>query len=450
MMKKSMKLSLPKYVPAPLGRVPCAAAALLLAVSAGCVSNADRRPGDGAPAAQVSAKPEADGARRVRVSAEGEKAAEPSVAVAPGGGVYVSWVAHGAGREADVWLARFDGEGRQDGAPVRVNPTAGGATAWRGDPPQVALAPGGEVYVAWTARVGVGHGTTLFLSASRDGGKSFEPPVKVNDDATDCVHGMHSLAAGGDGRVYLAWLDERNIAPPQESKHGEQAGAPKGSGGMHGEQNREVFFAASTDGGRTFPKNRRVAAEACPCCKTALAAAPDGRVYLGWRQVLPGDMRHIAVASTENGGESFGEPVVVSDDRWELRGCPVSGPALAAGSGGSLRVLWYTAGAAGQPGLYSAESVDGGRSFAPRRAVREGNLRGTPALLVDGRGGFVVLFEGADEAGANSLWRAGLGEGKAAPVAAGESASAAAQAGRVYVAYVAQGGVWLTSPGGAD
>ena len=452
-----MKRSLPKSVSAPLGWVPSAAAALLLAVSAGCVSDAGRQSTKTDAPSPLAVQSEADGARRVRVSAEGEKAAEPSVAVAPEGEVYVSWVAHGAGREADVWLARFDGGGRQDGAPVRVNPSAGGATAWRGDPPDVAVAPDGAVYVAWTARAGGGgHGTTLFLSASRDGGRSFAPPVRVNDDAKDCVHGMHSLNAGRDGRVYLAWLDERNAAPPQdESKHGapksgERAGAPKASGGMHGEQNRKVFFAASTDGGRTFSPNRRVASEACPCCKTALAASADGRVYIGWRQVLPGDMRHIAVASTENGGESFGAPVVVSDDRWELSGCPVSGPALAAGGGGSLRVLWYTAGEAGRPGLYSSESGDGGRSFAPRRAVREGNLRGTPSLLGDGRGGLVAVFEGTDVAGANGLWRAGLGEGTATsptvPFEAGDSASAAAQAGRVYVAYVAQGGVWLTGP----
>jgi len=438
-------------------RVMCAASVLLLAV-AGCELTTLPPP---SPAEPVRA--EAADVRPVRVSAQGQKAAEPSVAAADGGAVYVAWVTHGAGKEADVWLARFDGEGKREGEPARVNPSAGVATAWRGDPPDVAVAPDGAVYVAWTARAAeTGHATTLNLSVSRDGGRSFGPPVKVNDDAGACVHGMHSLAVGRDGRVYLAWLDERNVQPHEASKHGDGAikhgdssGAKKTSGGMHGEQNREVFFAASADGGRTFSRNRRVATEACPCCKTALAVSADGRVYVGWRQVLPGDFRHIAVASTPDGGETFGAASIVSDDRWELRGCPVSGPALAAGEGGGLRVVWFTAGEAGRAGLYSSESSDGGRTFAPRQLLTEGNWRGTPVLLGDERGAAFAIFEGARESGPNGLWRAWLGvavgdAGGASPIAGGESASAAARAGRLNVAYVAQGGVWLVSPDGGE
>jgi hypothetical protein len=387
--------------------------------------------------------------RRVRVSAEGVKAAEPSVAAAPDGAAYVAWVGHGAGKEADVWLTRFDGGGVQAGEAVRVNPSAGAATAWRGDPPDVAVAADGTVYVAWTARAaGADHATTLYLSASRDGGRSFGAPVKVNDDARACVHGMHSLAVGGGGRVYLAWFDERDIEPVQ-------ADPSKAPSHMHTESNRAVYFAASSDGGRTFSRNRRVATEACPCCKTALAVSGEGRVYVGWRQVLPGDFRHIAVAASSDGGETFDAPTVVSDDRWELRGCPVSGPALAAGEGGAVRVLWYTAGEAGRPGLYSAESADGGCSFAPRRTVQAGDLRGTPLLLADERGRPFAVFEGAGESVSNGLWRVRLGgaagdAGGASRVAKGESGAAALRGDRLNVAYVAQGGVWLAQADGVD
>jgi hypothetical protein len=386
----------------------------------------------------------------VRVTPEGVNAAEPSVAAAADGSVYVAWVAHGSGKEADVFVARFDAAGKRAGEPVRVNPRAGEATAWRGDPPGVAVAADGSVYVVWTARAGTTpHATTLFLSTSRDRGKSFAAPVKVNDDARECVHGMHSLAVGRDGRVLVAWLDERNAGAHASMQHDGGASKPGAqtdsmkAGSGHGEQNRELYFAASTDGGRSFSKNRLVASEACPCCKTALAASADGRVYVGWRQVLPGDFRHIAVAASSDGGASFAAPTVVSDDRWELQGCPVSGPALAAGERGSLRVLWFTAGEAGRPGLYDAESSDGGRTFAPRRVVREGNLRGTPVLLRDGKGELLTVFEGANESGAGAIWRAKSDGADASPVTAGASAAAAARAGRIYVAYVSTGGVWL-------
>ena len=116
---------------------------------------------------------------------------------------------------------------------------------------------------------------------------------------------------------------------------------------------------------------------------------------MSWRQVLAGDYRHIAVAATADGGQTFSEPVVVSDDRWMIAGCPVSGAALLAAPDGALRVIWYTAGEAGAPGLYWSESRDGGRTFTPRRAFAESGGRGTPALLPDGGDGFAVVWEGA-------------------------------------------------------
>ena len=425
------------------------AAALLLALSVGCVSEGNREAGAASASKAVAvtkaAPPEAEtaaGVRRVQVSAEG---AEPTVAAAADGSVYVAWVAHHPNKEADVLLSRFDREGAAVGAAVRVNRAEGEATAWRGDPPGVTVAPDGTVYVLWTARAsGAAHATTLYLSASRDGGRSFDAAVKVNDDARACTHGMHSLSVGGDGRVYVAWLDERDGVPQDAAQHGAQTEAKKESGGVHGEPNRGVFIASSSDGGRTFTPNQKVGTEACPCCKTALTVSGDGLVYVGWRQVMPGEFRHIAVAASNDGGKTFAAPSVVSDDRWELRACPVSGPALAAGDGGVLRVLWYTAGEAGPAGLYSAESSDGGRTFKPRRAVAEGSLSGTPLLLSDGSGLPFAVYEGVSDAGSRALWRVRLGEtAGAAPLAGGESASAVTRDGRLNVVYVAKGGVWL-------
>lgn len=400
----------------------------------------------------------ADAVSPVRVSAEGVNAAEPAAAAGLDGAVYVAWVGHGAGKEADVWLSRVEaaskgaeGSAEQTRAePARVNPTRGEATAWRGDAPSIAVAPDGAVYVAWTARAGGGaHATTLYVSASRDGGRSFGEPTKVNDDSAPGVHGMHSLAVGDDGRVYVAWLDERNLAKAHDGAHA--AGKmPAKMPMQHGEQNREVFFSYSADGGRTFSKNRSIAAEACPCCKTALAASRGGRVYAGWRQVLPGDFRHVAVASSADGGETFDAPAVVSDDRWELRGCPVSGPALAAGEGERLTVIWFTAGDAGTPGIYSSESSDGGRTFAPRRVVSEVSVRGTPQLLSDARG-VVAVFEGEGGDGSATLLQArldrdgGVASNTAAQLGAGELPAAAILDGRPYTAYISNGGVWLTS-----
>src|SRR5919205_537434 len=154
-MSVKMKGTLFKFESRSAGRVTCvAAAALALSLSAGCVTQGGRDAGAASTTVNHAA---ASNARRVRVSGSG---AEPSVAAAEDGSAYVAWVAHGADKTADVWLARFDREGRPVAEAARVNPSEGEATAWRGDPPDVAVAPDGTVYVAWTARDrGASHAT---------------------------------------------------------------------------------------------------------------------------------------------------------------------------------------------------------------------------------------------------------------------------------------------------
>ena len=97
----------------------------------------------------------------------------------------------------------------------------------------------------------------------------------MNDDSTFGSHNFHALHAAPDGSLYVAWLD-----------------------GRHGKST--AYVTRSVDGGRTWSPNVRVGAgEACPCCRTSIAAARDGTVYLAWRAVLPGNVRDIVVGTLE-------------------------------------------------------------------------------------------------------------------------------------------------------
>ena len=365
--------------------------------------------------------------KSTQISAPDIDAAEPVTATANDGTFYVAWVNHEA-KKADVMLAHFNADGAMQGSPVRVNRDQGVATAWRGDQPSIAVAQDGAVYVLWTARVEAGgkHGTDVYVSASNDRGQSFASEVKVNDDKVPGAHGMHSLAVAKDGRVYAAWLDERNVKIPKHSTKAE---------GHHMESNRDVYLTYSTDGGRTFSANRKVASDACPCCKTALAVSPDGTLYAGWRQVLPGNYRHIAVANSTDGGATFSKPAIVSDDRWMLQGCPVSGPSLSVDrASGSLKVVWYAAGEGEAPGVYFTQSNDQGQTFAPRQLLSQETVRGTPALTA-GQDETIALWQTAD---AVAIKMRGLGNaGAALSLAANAELPAGAFVNdKLFVAYI--------------
>lgn len=392
---------------------------------------------------EVSAKRPAvaDFSAPVKLSAANTDAAEPAIAAGSDGSLFVVWVEHRENKQSDVMLARLDANGRAVSEPVRVNARPGMATSWRGDPPTVAVGPEGVIHVGWTGFSGPEtKAADIFLSTSRDAGRTFEPPVKVNDDSGTVVHGMHSLAVDDGGRIFMAWLDERNVKMEMTAGKMDEHKM---------EANREVFVASSGDGGRTFSQNKLVAREACPCCKTALAVAKDGRVYVAWRQVLPGNYRHIAVSSSVDGGQNFSEPVIASDDKWMIAGCPVSGPALVTTETNALRVLWYSAGEAGAPGLYWSESTDGGKSFSSRKPLMESAASGTPHLM-KGPGNVLTAVWESNQKGAAKIVVARLDTGAPAlseMPAQGQLPTAVATPDALFITYIAkeneQRSIWL-------
>jgi hypothetical protein len=218
------------------------------------------------------------------------------------------------------------------------------------------------------------------------------------------------------------------------------------------ESNREVFLASSVDGGQSFSQNQRVATDVCPCCKTSLATAKDGRIYVSWRQVLPGDYRHIAVSSSSDQGKTFAKPSIVSDDEWVLKGCPVSGAALLAGADATLRVLWYAGSDKGQRGIYWSESRDAGKTFTPRQLLAVSSARGTPVLLRDPLVSDIGVWQ-SGEGNKAQILLARLDQGKQTAARStnipfpGELPAAAVTNQRVFIVYVASDSqrqtIWL-------
>jgi hypothetical protein len=384
--------------------------------------------------------------------------AEPAVAVDREGNAHVLYVQHNPDKTADLYLHTRNGRaiGTVEST-TRVNPVAGTAKAWRGDPPTIAVDANGTIYVGWTVKAEAGGktGTDLVLSASSDGGKSFVAPVRVNDDSAPASHGMHSLLVS-NGTVYVAWLDERNIK--KEPAHSSPA-APGASMMLHhtkepAEPNSEVYFSVSTDGGKTFSPNKKLAAEVCPCCKTSMAAAPDGRVYISWRQVLPEGFRHIAVASTPDKGATFSEGVIVSDDQWKIDACPVSGPSMAVNDKGVLNISWFAAGEAKAgtgmetAGLFAARSTDGGKTFSERQMIGRGAVSGTPVMLLDAKGEPASVFAAKED---RVVFDTGqifsIDQARRELIPGASLPSAVVSGGKAYIAFVRASGekrsVWL-------
>jgi hypothetical protein len=180
--------------------------------------------------------------------------------------------------------------------------------------------------------------SALRFARSDDDGETWSAPVSVNEGEAFGSHNFHSLLAGPGSVVYASWLS-----------------SVKGESG--------VWLRRSEDGGRTWGPSVGVHLEpTCPCCRTALAAGPDGTLYAAWRKIFPGDVRDIVVARSTDGGKTWSTPVRPREDGWVFPGCPHAGPSLKVGADGAVHIAWWT-GKSGEAGVYYARSDDGGATF---------------------------------------------------------------------------------------
>jgi len=127
--------------------------------------------------------------------------------------------------------------------------------------PQVAVGPGGEVYVAWEFYQADYFTREIRIRRSNDHGVTFGSSVKVNDvvrsgdgtslqggfrDGPDLGAGLAVDRSGGPtkGNVYIVWQDGRNLEVPDTAY------------GFYGYA--DVLLARSSDGGATWSAPSRV------------------------------------------------------------------------------------------------------------------------------------------------------------------------------------------------
>jgi hypothetical protein len=312
----------------------------------------------------------------------------------------VVWVEK-RGDTSNVVLATVTRDGRPLRAPVRVNATPGDASTHDQAPPQVAVGPGGEVYVAWQKSTEVPGRmypiSDLRFAYSTDGGRSFSPTLTVNDDAggLPTSHSFHNLAVAGDGTVYVGWLDGRAEEAARKREPNEGHGHDTSGPGS------EIRVASWKPGDTGFTPSVRVDGNVCPCCRASLAVGSDGTVYVAWRKIYTGDVRDVVVARSDDRGRTFSSPVKVHADGWVFHGCPHAGPSLAVDGRGRLFASWYT-GKEGQQGLYYAVSEDGGKSFDdPVTLVADDFVPVAQARLAAGQDGVWAAW--GDPRGSNQV-----------------------------------------------
>lgn len=286
-------------------------------------------------------------------SPAGPGSAEPNLALAPDGRVYMSWLEPAAGSMHELRFAALDGDSWS--SPRTIARGDDFFVNWA-DFPSIAVLPDGRLaahYLQRSPAAEVGYHYDVRIVQSADGGESWTEPVAPHRDGVPAEHGFVSLFAADGDSLGAIWLDGRKSSP----RFG-------GTGEM---TLRYTTIAPDGSLGEEIELDGRI----CDCCQTSVALTDVGPVVV-YRDRTEHEIRDIYVARMVGGEWADGRPV--HRDGWEIAACPVNGPSISSGGPG-VAVAWFTA-ARDTPRVMLAFSEDSGETFGDPIRVDGGDPAG--------------------------------------------------------------------------
>lgn len=276
-------------------------------------------------------------------------------------GSSVAWspdgVLHAVTKQGEhVMLYRSVDGGANWSVPVVVNAVPEAISADGENRPKLAFARDGGLLVSWTRPLGKPFSGEIRLARSDDG-QRFAPPFTVHRDRQEITHRFDALRVLRDGRVVVAWIDKRDLEAANA------AGQPY--------RGAAIYVAQSSDHGRSFAPEIRVADHSCECCRIALGEDADGSALVLWRHVFEPNERDHALARLDGEGRPL-EVVRVTFERWAVDGCPHHGPSLALTDDGTRHAVWFNQRDGKGRVFYGrlvAGGVDGQRTVGGERAA---------------------------------------------------------------------------------
>lgn len=215
--------------------------------------------------------------------------------------------------------------------------------------PKLAFGSKGEIYISWTQKLTEkrfsGH---IRFARSLDGGKHFSDPITVNDHLGVTSHRFDALAVNEKGDIYIAWLDKRDLLAAKKLNKKYNGAA--------------LYYAVSTNAGKSFRKNKKIADSSCQCCRVAMAMNNRELPVIVWRHIYGDNIRDHGIVNFVK-RDLAAKPKRLSFDHWKIEGCPHHGPAISIAKDGVYHNTWFN-NATERHGLFYANSRDNGVNFS--------------------------------------------------------------------------------------
>ena len=310
----------------------------------------------------------------------GPDAAEPFVARAPDGRVVLSWLERAADSSVALRFAMLDTARQAWSAPQEILRRNDLFVNWADFPSVVPLADG-RLLAHWLQRNGVGrYAYDVVMSESRDEGATWSATALPHAPGMQAEHGFVSILAHADGGAGVVLLDGG------EALVGAAKGAPQPA----------MQLGYATWGDAQVTSRTIIDNSVCDCCQTTSAMTSRGPV-VAYRDRTEDEIRDMSIVRFVDG--KWTEPKTLHADGWQIRSCPVNGPAIGAVHD-TVAAVWFT-GAQDTARVRVAFSTDAGATFGPAVRVDGGQPTGRVDLeMLDGGAALVSWIErtGGDSA----------------------------------------------------
>jgi len=247
------------------------------------------------------------------------------------------------------------------------------------DFPSMAVAKNGNMAAHYLFMNGEGtFAYSVNLVFSNDNGNNWINPVIPHETVTNTEHGFVSLVPYEKG-FFAAWLDGRNTG----GGHGHEDGA---SGAM-------TLRAAFIGSDGKVQEDMLLDSRTCDCCQTSAVITKNGPV-VAYRDRSEEEIRDIYIVRWT--GSGWSDPERIYKDNWQIEGCPVNGPVLAAKED-NLAIAWFTA-PDQKSEIKLAFSKNGGETFQNPVRIDNGYPIGRIDMqMIDDLSVYITWMEARDE-----------------------------------------------------
>ncbi|MBL8629936.1 MAG: hypothetical protein JNM81_09930 [Rhodospirillaceae bacterium] len=283
----------------------------------------------------------------------------------------------------DLYVALSRDGGKTFDAPTKVNHDSGVVWGQQVSRPRIDSTKKGSWQVSYTANEIHPKlnkpALTFHHTRSLDGGKSFEAPQRIGT-LTD--NDMSAVIHGGF--TSAAAFGAMAVAP-DDSIHVlwidtrfMKSEADAGA----------LFTSVSRDDGATFQtEKQQLQGGVCPCCQLMAIADAQSNILIGSRKVTADNFRPSTFARLDAATDTMSERVDTGGAAWQIAGCPLKPTAIAV-SGNAVFTAVYNGGEA-KPGVLFSYSGDNGKTFTATPAHPDAQVSDAPSIATNGR--YVLL-----------------------------------------------------------